>query len=197
MAIYLSPTLKDELANRVFSYNEECCGNITINPDLTTSFRDERIGETISGHKQCSPVRRQAVFYHTHPITSYAYPSKPDINMMCSHSEYRCSIVATKWGIWQIYRDIGNTHTSDLLILDITTAHGYIEQLFGKLHHYTKQSDHISKEYHLVSGHIMEFIRKMNGTILNHLGVNLSFIDWDTADGLDEGILINLNSLDH
>jgi hypothetical protein len=142
-------------------------------------YADSTTGETkLRG--SCS-TRRAPMIFHTHPYSSYSYPSFEDLNKVAKHTEIRTSIVATWWGIWEINR------LSDL----VKTIHRHsqvYELLQRRLGVYTKTSEEERKENPSMKSRdisqdelfyvVREYVNELN-SLLSEYGLSITFSPWE------------------
>ncbi len=98
----------------VYNDEEEICANLETIPGTQISSFIKR--SIIKGSKElldnektrayCKYKFYNSVIFHSHPKTSRSYPSYEDIEKLKKHDEIEVSIVATRWGIYVIKRDI-------------------------------------------------------------------------------------------
>ena len=102
----------------VFKGDKEICANLRKESDTNNNLKLYYIteGTTVEyapgkTRGMCVHDKITSVIFHTHPITSYSYPSVEDIlRVVREHGRIVRSIIATKWGVW----DIKNTEKSNV-----------------------------------------------------------------------------------
>lgn len=107
-----------EMRNFVYKLDYEICGNLrkkNYNTDeliiyhMTKGKRVEYDPGRFRG--KCEYEMITSVLFHSHAINMYSYPSAEDIlQVIKKYDIIKRSIIATKWGIW----DIQNTQKSNI-----------------------------------------------------------------------------------
>jgi hypothetical protein len=83
----------------------EMCGNLRKKSNQSNELiiTNANKGTNKEYRKQCNHEIITSVIFHTHPYTSYSYPSTEDVlKVFKNHGKIVRSIIATKWGIWEI-----------------------------------------------------------------------------------------------
>ena len=102
----------------VYKSDTEMCGNLftknsTSNEIILYHMKKGDKTEYSPGQyrEMCEYEKITSILFHSHPISSYSYPSVEDILLVIKkHDIVKRSIIATKWGIW----DIQNTKESNI-----------------------------------------------------------------------------------
>ena len=94
----------DEMAQAVFSHPVEICGNLRREHEFLVE-ESKYEGEEKDGRVLCTIHEKEKTpfLYHTHPISSKAYPSIEDIVTVVKKREAipsYTSILFTIWGVW-------------------------------------------------------------------------------------------------
>ena len=104
------------IRNYVFGFEAEVCGNLqyavseenydaqlepfNVNEGKDVYYTDRGVKKT---RGSCSHSFYSDVIFHTHPITSYAYPSEEDIIKTLKHyDKIKVSLIGCVWGMWVI-----------------------------------------------------------------------------------------------
>ena len=179
MTYRLSKNAIKHLADKVFHGDQEVCGEIWINTnDGSAHLSREMVGQSINNRKQCVHPYESPIIYHTHPVTAYAYPSVEDINKVTKRTNYRCSIIASQWGVWQIYRTPGIDITLNLL--EEKPTFKILDRYLGEMHHYTKLAQSVSKPFDKnTEPYISRCFEQINKNILARIGVEIILTPWN------------------
>lgn len=102
----------------VFNRDTEVCANLRHKSNFSNKLSlmnivEGKVEEYAPGKYRgtCNHEMITSVMFHSHPTNSYAYPSVEDIlNVVKNHGKIKRSIIATKWGLW----DIRNTEISNI-----------------------------------------------------------------------------------
>lgn len=81
----------------------EVCGNIMeIEGRAVLVDVSEGTFDGVSKRPICKPIKVSRMYFHTHPVTSKAYPSSEDILTVMKRKKFQVEkyIVFTSWGIW-------------------------------------------------------------------------------------------------
>lgn len=101
-----------------FNYPQEICANLkkTDKGLVPHNILKGKFEEYMPGKFRgtCSHQSYNSNIFHSHPSTSYAYPSPEDvINVIKHHGTIKNSFIATKWGVWVISNTlISNIYSS-------------------------------------------------------------------------------------
>lgn len=168
------------LLRSVTELDHEVCGEIIQrhNDILQLDIANEKAGERINGRALCSHEYKTPAIYHTHPRNAYAYPSIEDISKISKRTYYHSSLIATKWGMWQIFRNPGNNNTIELTIPENRRM---IERHLVQLHNETKQSSHVSKDYDQNTQELINDAYRNINRSLDPYGVRILFKNWNAV----------------
>ena len=169
----------------VFDRDVEVCGNlrkesISSNDIKLYSIR-EGIGIEYSPGKfrgSCSHEKTTSVIFHTHPVSFYAYPSPEDIvNVIKNYRRVVRSIIATKWGLWDIKNtDRSNIYSSscrDVLLM-------FLKRNLDKLWYRTRSSvEGTSRDITLED---IDFINGVVDRIEKVLHLEINLYTWDEVE---------------
>jgi len=176
----------------IFGVNNEWCYNID---KVGGYYRliNKTGGDSVDGRKFCNYKYHSSFILHTHPSTSWAYPSFEDINKVFKRDLIKKSIIATKWGVWELNRVSskrfdGNDPSN-------ISQKKYIITLLDKLGNNTRESISVREKFGIksrdygvdVEEHIYNFIQKMNKQYRDI--INISFKSWNRIIELDGYIL--------
>jgi hypothetical protein len=92
----------------VFDEDSEMCANFVPNSkgELSLEHVIPIKGTEVDGRKRCQLEEYNTYTFHSHPWSSWAYPSFDDINKVSKNLNIKVSIVATFWGIWEIGKEL-------------------------------------------------------------------------------------------
>ena len=148
---------------------------------------NEAIGQNINGRELCDHQYRTPIIFHTHPLNTYSYPSIEDINKVSKRLNYSCSIIASQWGIWQVYRLPGITKTIDIME---PKNHEKIIPYIRDLHYKTKLASNVSKPYDETTiRYIHRNIDYINDNILGVYGTIIEITPWNK---ISKGLKIHI-----
>lgn len=99
-----------EMNNFVFSSEVEICINLKWNNQYSNDKKvmvlipeSQQKGTRINNRGTCNHKYSTPIYFHSHPISSRAYPSMEDILSVIKHSDtVKCSLIGTRWGIYTI-----------------------------------------------------------------------------------------------
>lgn len=188
----ISPEIIKVISGYTFEYNREICANLKkedtkLIPHNPVKGTIEEYTQVINGNiikkfrGTCNYKNLSSNILHTHPISSYAYPSTEDIMKVLKHHGIIInSLIATKWGIWVIKNTISSNIYSetvkDRIFHDIKH---YLDQL-GNL---TKTSESERQISNVKSRDLNEtdyiFISKMNKKLETKLNLVITLHKWD------------------
>jgi proteasome lid subunit RPN8/RPN11 len=106
----------------VYDLEYEVCGNLFTQGDTKEGLPNELFLHNIQDGEKveystgqfrgaCKYKSITTCIFHSHPATTYSYPSVEDIMQLLEYfNNTKHSIIATKWGIW----DISNTLKSNV-----------------------------------------------------------------------------------
>ena len=192
----IEPEILKVLYKYVFSYPYEICANLkktnenTLIPHNVLKGRvDEYITEKYRG--TCSHKEYSSNILHTHPPSSYAYPSPEDIIKVIKHyGKIVNSLIVTKWGIWVV----SNTTTSNIY----STTHNdkfylNIKKYLDRIGQETRTSDDererkVDKSRDLTTNDFI-LLSKINRSISDMLNIKIDLYSWD--DIMTTGLIIN------
>ena len=192
----IEPDIVKVIHKYVFGYTYEICANLkktNTNTLIPHNILKGKLDEYEPGKWRgtCSHQEYSSNILHTHPLSSYAYPSTEDvIKVIKKYGKVVNSLIGTKWGIWVV----SNTTTSNIY----STSQESV--LFSKI---KKHLDHIGfstkttdeerktsddKSKSLTSeDHIL--ISKTIKTLSDILMVKIELHSWD--DILSNGLNVN------
>lgn len=180
----------------VFGYPVEICAN------LKTTDKNIIIPHNILSGKEveyspgkfrgtCFYAEYSSNIFHSHPISSYAYPSVEDfVKVFKNYGKIVNSLIATKWGIWVI----SNTTTSNVYnTKDDEKLKKYIGVYLDRIGLSTKTSDEerkskSDKSRDLVSDDYTLIYKTIN-KISTTLQIKIDLYSW--SDIIDKGMVIN------
>jgi len=184
MSIYLQDYREFMLVNP----DAEVCGVLTLmDPDFfvptQVSVSTER-GDR--GRRMCMQVHDDYIF-HTHPISSYAYPSFEDINKVTKRNKIRLSMIFTYWGVWIIHKQTPEIEDMEYLRDEIESlGHDLVRSL--RLPNRqdgdprTVTYNELPHEQGGVRSRIDRYIRAIRGRIRS---ATLYFTPWERRDTLN------------
>ncbi len=143
----------EHFKNLVFKTNVEVCGNLRKSSStgdntsdgtlVLTNMIEGKMEEYDTGKFRgvCTHEIITSIIFHTHPVNLYAYPSVEDIIKVTKHhGRIVRSIIATKWGLW----DIKNTDKSNKYSVTCHDAFvEYIKYFVDRIGRYTSQNSYI------------------------------------------------------
>lgn len=174
--MYLNDDLLNVIKESIFRDNVEICANMSVTHTGSVTFDNLTTGIVIDGREACMLKYNTSLMFHTHPHTTYAYPSFEDINKVSKHIYINISVVATIWGIWQINRlDMEQVELNKHKILPILNDLGlatkdYTDSSYKSL----TWSDNVRKN-------ILKYISHLN-KYLNYHNRSISFTSWEDIE---------------
>lgn len=188
----ISPKIIKVIHGYTFNYDQEICTNlkkedtklIPHNPvkGILEEYTQVINGNTIRKFRgTCNYKNLSSNILHTHPVSSYAYPSTEDVMKVLKHyGTIVNSLIATKWGIWVIK----NTTSSNIYSENVK------DRLFHDIKHYLDQLGNLTKtseserQISIVKSRDLNendyiFISKMNKKLENMLNININLYKWD------------------
>lgn len=194
----ISPEIIKVIHGYTFKYDQEICTNLkkydtNLIPHNPVKGILEEYTQIINGdivkkfRGTCNYKKLSSNILHTHPISSYAYPSTEDImKVLKYHGTILNSLIATKWGIWVIKNtassNIYSETVKDRLFHDIKH---YLDQLGNstKTSKSERQISNINEGREIKSRDLNEkdyiFISKMNKKLENMLNIDINLYKWD------------------
>ena len=147
----------ENIYQRVSNPGLEICGNFRINQTqihhetlsiMSTLDETEGIRDA-NGRSSCVPANKNSsqYLYHTHPLNSYAYPSKEDLwtcvkrrnNPPYSFVGHYYSYIFTQWGLFSIYPTGSAINEGD----EVSMKRNFVNQIVH-FHQQTKAGPHQS-----------------------------------------------------
>ena len=191
----ISPEIIKVFHKYVFKYSEEICANLkkkdkglvpeNIEKGKIEEYRPGKIRGTCS-HKQYN-----SNIFHSHPSSSYAYPSTEDVVKVIKHyGKIKNSFIATKWGVWVI----SNTLTSNIYSSskdDVISK--CIEKIVNKIGFATSTSEEERRTSPDKSRDLKHedyiLLGKLNNELSGLLNIKFDIYIWD--DILSTGLIIS------
>lgn len=179
----------------VIKYPQEICANLKNSGSSTLiphNIIKGKLEEYSPGKYRgtCSHVEYSSNILHTHPQSSYAYPSTEDIlKVIKHHGKIKNSFIGTKWGMWVV----SNTPTSNIYsTTQHDKLHKYISQYLDQIGIFTKTSSeerekNPDKSRELNSEDYL-FISKVNKKIEDTLNIKIDLYSWN--DIISTGVVI-------
>lgn len=98
----LSSKVLKYMHERVFHRKSEYCANVKVGEEKELVLTDLTAGPPDGS--TCSWKQYSKIMFHTHPVSRHAYPSIQDLELLVRHLNVQTSLVATSWGIFQLYQ---------------------------------------------------------------------------------------------
>jgi len=104
--LYISKKNLKNIYNNKLTLDYEVCGFIEKHKLNSLKVNQKENISTDTVRRNCQTRGYSQVIYHTHPNTSKFYPSVEDIMKLVKvkNKKIMCSIIFTKYGIWEIIR---------------------------------------------------------------------------------------------
>jgi hypothetical protein len=164
----------------VITSETEICGNLILqdgtyemDPTVYVGTLDHK------GRPMCLNPNRGTFYFHTHPLNSFAFPSKEDLLKVNNLQDTNgISYIATKWGIWAIQYVVQANYISfDKKGIDeLMKSRWYGE--FGEETRIDKSRGmHHGKNYNAtIQSHIDNYIKRVQSIFNNQL--HIEFNPW-------------------
>lgn len=168
--IKISDSVIKEMYSHIF-LDYEVCANIIINNDrIIFQLINYTNGKIIKNNERgvCQHKNYSNIIYHSHPTKTYSYPSNEDIiKIVRNEFIINYSIIATKWGIWQmsLNNDFNKLNKKyEIEIID------YVHIIFGKIYNNIRNHSILKNE--------IEYINDNLKLINKELKINIEFAPW-------------------
>jgi hypothetical protein len=173
--------------------HREYCGNFKkTDGEDNILEKDTEYKGLISGRASCNfEDEKNRDFYHTHPISSKAYPSYEDILSIAKYKyeKRRISVIGTLWGIWYIYKEKDKKEIEDeKTITELKDVYNVlVEKMyketsndkFKKVKNYPYRSKKFSKD---IKDVINDAIYSLNGQFFDYC--TIGFVPWNVIDSI-------------
>lgn len=195
MSYIIDKHLLQIIRESVLKYDFEICGNLRVSKpgDKRLMVVNHSKGDKtpFGVRKSCNYKEYSTFIFHTHPYSSYSYPSFEDINKVSKHPKIKTSVLATLWGIWQISRLPENKERKEIdkkEISDILYSIG--SKTVNKSFKERKSSvKSLELETHdIVMKTIIDYLPDLN-KILEKYGLVIRFHSWLDIELLEGSIL--------
>ena len=130
----------------------------------------------------CKPLKVKNVYFHTHPITSKAYPSSEDILTVMKVKPFQIKkyLIFTAWGIWVLSSSKKDDFSSaEKTAMTLKKLNEFGEELYrntkrGRMELTPKNSDRLFED-------IENYIRQITEEF-RELGLSIEFYFWDIPE---------------
>lgn len=192
----IAPEIINVLRRYVFDYSFEICANfkkteqnVLIPHNILKGSIEEYAPGKFRG--TCNHREYSSNMFHSHPVSSYAYPSTEDvIKVVKNYGKIVNSFIATKWGIWVI----SNTTSSNIYTVSgDVKLRSWIDVYLSRIGTETKTSEEERKtnpdKSRDLNSEDFSFISKTIKKISSGLNIKIELYTWN--DIINKGIVVN------
>jgi len=194
--MYIPKEILESMLEDIYSNELEVCGNLDLSPYEKSKIELKVVYKVIGSfdkenkRNMCSqPADKKGstpYLYHTHPYTSYAYPSFEDIWTVIKERQSGVrftSFIFTIWGAWILQPVYNDRKIDESMLLKIKK---YYEKKIVDFHVCQKQNSEGGKSKEcdsVISELIIEYIADVEYTFKNR--VKVLFKPWtEIVEGL-------------
>ncbi len=136
--------------NNILKENVEICANMILK-NQTLHLYNINTGPKDTKRAFCKFTENSDRMFHTHPGTSYPYPSVEDILKVFKYKKINNSVIVSLWGIFQINKNkASNINKTNEDLEDIRYDLEDIKKLLNNIAILTINPEYILKKYNYV-----------------------------------------------
>ena len=161
---------------KMLSEDHEVCLNLTAeegSDDLMPHGIQYGLADPLASRKSCSYKYYSDYILHTHPFSSYAYPSAEDILKVLKNKEIKNSLIVTSWGIWCL---CSRAHSKSI---NVERARADINRIIRAYSRLAAKGE----EYPDINLQKLSEISEKVEQLFRAFGLQIHFTSWDSQKG--------------